>query len=142
MHKCITGTNVMENIKLGEIPKPSRTHRPPPLVILLGIHVFIYWNLILKIKVKDRKAKNFISEKTVSLRTLITSFPFFVSDLKYQMKVLSVEWHQSYSWSQDRMSLEYWVENQIANWLIATKKKPRMKRKIALSFNYCLKHKI
>ena len=103
---------------------------------------YIYRNLIFLLKVKDKK-KYFISEKTVSLKTLITSLSFFVSDLKYQMKVLSVELHQSYSWSQDRRSLEYWVENQKANWLIATlKKNPWMKRKITLSLKYCLKHKI
>ena len=67
-----------------------------PLGILLGIHIFIYWILISKLKVNGRKANNFISEKTVSLKTLITSLALFVSDLKYQMKVLQVELHQSY----------------------------------------------
>ena len=35
------------------------------------------------------------------------------------MKVLLVELHQSYSWTKDRKSMEYSVENQISNWLIA-----------------------
>ena len=92
--KRISETNVMEYIKSGEIlkpiissiPKPSRTPWPPPLRILLGIHVFIYWNWTSKFKVRDRKSKNF-----TSLRTLINSLSFFVFDLKYQMKVFQVE---------------------------------------------------
>ena len=71
---------------------------------------------------KDRKAKNFISqeEKTIYVKTLITYLiPFFVSDLKYQMIVLPMKLHQFYSWSQDRRSMEYSVENQITNRIIA-----------------------
>ena len=98
---------------------PSRAPQPPPLGIF-----FVYWNLILKLKVKDRKARNFISshliKRNVSLKTHTNILSFFVSDLKYQMKVLQVELHQSYSWSQDRRSMDYSEENHIANWLIAT----------------------
>ena len=79
----------------------------------------MYWNLIFKFKVRDRKSKIFISEKNVSLKTFNTSLSFFVFDLKYQMKVLLVELHQSYFWSQERRSMEYSLENQIENWLIA-----------------------
>ena len=53
-----------------------------------------------------RKQRTSSLKKTVSLKTLITSLFFFVSDLKY-------------SWCQDRKSMEYSVENQIANQLIA-----------------------
>ena len=53
-------------------------------------------------------------KKTVSLKTLINSLSFFVSDIKYLMKVLPVELNQSYYRSQDRRSMEYLVENQIA----------------------------
>ena len=50
-----------------------------------------------KIKVKDRKAKNFISEKTVFHKTVITSLSFVVSDQKDQIQVLLLELHQSFS---------------------------------------------
>ena len=43
------------------------------------------------LKFRHKKANNFIS-----LQTLITSLSFSVSDLKYQMKVLPAELHQSY----------------------------------------------
>ena len=76
-------------------------------------------------------------KKTVSLKTLITSLSFFVSDLKYQMKVLLVELHQSYSWSQDRRSMEYSLENQIAIDLY-----PWVKTRIALSLKFYLDYKI
>ena len=78
---CITDTNVMKNIKSGElwkpimfaIPKPSRTPQPPPLGILLGIHVFMSGNLTNKSRLKDKtKSKNFIFDKVVSLRTFIS----------------------------------------------------------------------
>ena len=91
---------------------------------------------ILKFKVKDRKAKNFISEKNVSLKTLITSLSFFVTDLKYQMQILLVELSQSYSWSQDRRSMEYLLENQIAIDFY-----PWVKRRTALSFKFYLEHR-
>ena len=87
------------------------------------------------LKVKDRKAKHIISEKLSLLRLLSTVYLFF-SDLKYQMKVLPVELHQSYSWSQDRRSMEYSVQNQIANRLIVW-----VKRRKALSFKFILNTK-
>ena len=59
----------------------------------------------MKLKVRGRKAKNFIS-----LKSLVTSLSFFVSDIKYQKKVLPVELHLSYTLSQDRRSMEYLVE--------------------------------
>ena len=38
----LEATNITKPIFLS-IPKPSHTPRPPPLGILLGIHVFLYW---------------------------------------------------------------------------------------------------
>ena len=83
MHRWIWNsireTNVMENIKSREIykpillsnPKPSRMPRRLPLGILLGIHIFMYWNLVLKLNVRGRKAKNYIPEK-MSLLILLS----------------------------------------------------------------------
>ena len=61
-------------------------------------------------------------KKTVSLKTRITSLSFIVSD---QIKFLLVKLYQSYSRSQDRRSMEYSVENQIANRLIAMGEKKK-----------------
>ena len=81
----------------------------PPTTSPRDFAGYIYFYILkfnIKIKVRDRKANNFISFKI-----FVTSLFLFVSDIKYQMKVLPVELHQSYSWSQDRRCMEYSLEN-------------------------------